>query len=227
MPRGRSLSELVDKMIYPNPAKALRHGASPQRVSSGEQPGLPGTHSVHMRLTTRLLPSSGPDGDLAALFRAYHLDLVRLATMLTGDRGTAEDVVQDVFERVHAGWGRLAGNGGAGVSYLRTAVINGCRGVHRKRKVARRYADDGEFRRSAAGEASAEQEVLRSERHREVAAALARLPRRRREVLVLRYYLELSEAEIAAMLNISPGTVKSSAARGLDALAKALGEERS
>jgi RNA polymerase sigma factor (sigma-70 family) len=54
--------------------------------------------------------------------------------------------------------------------------------------------------------------------------ALASLPRRRREVLVLRYYLGLSEAEIAAVLGISPGTVKSTAARGLTTLARVLGE---
>jgi RNA polymerase sigma-70 factor (sigma-E family) len=160
--------------------------------------------------------------ELTALFRSHHLDLVRLATMLTGDKPTAEDVVQDVFERVYAARGRLAGSGGAGVSYLRTAVINGSRAVHRRRKVARRH----EKQEPEAGQASAEQEVIRAERHREVAAALARLPRRRREVLVLRYYLELSEAEIAETLNISTGTVKSSAARGLAALAKLFEEER-
>lgn len=176
------------------------------------------------------MPSEGgaasdlPDGDLTTLFLAHHLDLVRLAAMLTGDRGTAEDVVQDTFERVHAAWSRLAGSGGVSVPYLRTAVINGCRGVHRRRKVARRYGSGGEAPGDA-DQASAEQEVIRAERHREVAAALAGLPRRRREVLVLRYYLELSEAEIAATLNISPGTVKSSAARGLAALAKALEEK--
>lgn len=160
-----------------------------------------------------------PGGELTVLFREYHLDLVRLATMLTGDRSTAEDVVQDSFERVHAARDRLADNGGVGVSYLRTVVINGCRSVHRRRKVARRYEEEvpGEE-----GQMSAEQEVICAERHREVAAALARLPRRRREVLVLRYYLELSEAEIAETLSISPGTVKSSAARGLATLAKTL-----
>ena len=159
--------------------------------------------------------------ELTALFRSHHLDLIRLATMLTGDRPTAEDVVQDAFERVHAARDRLAGSGGVGVSYLRTAVINGSREVHRRRKVARRHEEEpGEAR-----QVSAEQEVIRAERHREVAAALARLPRRRREVLVLRYYLELSEAEIAETLNISPGTVKSSAARGLAALAKSFGEK--
>lgn len=164
-----------------------------------------------------------PEGELTTLFRRHHLDLVRLATMLTGERSTAEDVVQDAFERVHAAQDRLARSGGVGVSYLRTAVINGCRGVYRKRKTACRYEV---ITPSGTGQVSAEQEVIRAERYREVAAALARLPRRRREVLVLRYYLELSEAEIAKTLNISPGTVKSSAARGLAALAKTLGEEQ-
>jgi RNA polymerase sigma-70 factor (sigma-E family) len=172
------------------------------------------------------LPGEDPATDLTTLFRAHHLDLVRLAAMLTGDRGTAEDVVQDAFERVHAARGRLADRGGVGVAYLRVAVINGCRAVHRRRQAAaRRHDSGGQAAPGDGGQASAEQVVLRAERHREVAAALARLPRRRREVLVLRYYLELSEAEIAATLNISPGTVKSSAARGLAALAKALGEE--
>lgn len=168
-----------------------------------------------------------PEGDLGALFRAHHLELVRLATILTGDQGTAEDVVQDAFERVHAGRGRIASHG-VTVAYLRTAVINGCRGIHRKRSAARRRAAaGGAAGHGPAGDAghSAEQAVLLAERYREVAAALAALPRRRREVLVLRYYLQLSEAEIAATLNISTGTVKSSAARGLAALARALGEE--
>ncbi|HZR49773.1 MAG TPA: sigma-70 family RNA polymerase sigma factor [Streptosporangiaceae bacterium] len=160
-------------------------------------------------------------GELTALFHGHHLDLVRLATMLTGDRTTAEDVVQDAFERVHVARHRLADRGGVGVSYLRTVVINGCRAVHRRRKVARRHEAEAHL---DAGQLSAEQEVICAERHREVAAALARLPRRRREVLVLRYYLELSEAEIAETLNISTGTVKSSAARGLAALAKTLRE---
>jgi RNA polymerase sigma-70 factor (sigma-E family) len=180
------------------------------------------TFSSEVSEATGRCAAPDPAGsELTALFRSHHLDLVRLATMLTGDRSTGEDVVQDAFERVHAAWDRLAGSGGVGLSYLRTAVINGSREVHRRRKVARRH----EIREpDEAGQVSAEQAVLGAERHREVAAALARLPRRRREVLVLRYYLELSEAEIAQTLNVSPGTVKSSAARGLAALAKSLGE---
>ena len=72
---------------------------------------------------------------------------------------------------------------------------------------------------------SAEQEAIRAEDRDEVLRALAKLSARRREVLVLRYYLNLSEAEIAATLGISTGTVKSTAARGLAALARLLKEE--
>jgi RNA polymerase sigma-70 factor (sigma-E family) len=176
--------------------------------------------------------TDSPEGDLGALFRVHHLELVRLATILTGDQGTAEDVVQDAFERMHAGRGRIAGSG-VTVAYLRTAVINGCRGVHRKRSASRRHegatigaaGPPGPGPGGEEASHSAEHAVLLAERYREVAAALAALPPRRREVLVLRYYLQLSEAEIAATLNISTGTVKSSAARGLAALARALGEE--
>jgi RNA polymerase sigma factor (sigma-70 family) len=72
---------------------------------------------------------------------------------------------------------------------------------------------------------SPEQEMIRSQERMQVLAALAALPFRRREVLVLRYYLGLSEAEIARVLGIAPGTVKSTAARGLAALARRLREE--
>jgi RNA polymerase sigma factor (sigma-70 family) len=96
--------------------------------------------------------------------------------------------------------------------------------VQRRRVIARRA---GLLHRASQPHhtlASAESEVILSEDRRQVLTALARLPRRRREVLVLRYYLGLSEAEIAAVLGISPGTVKSTAARALAALARDLGE---
>ncbi len=101
-------------------------------------------------------------------------------------------------------------------------MLNGCRSVLRRRVIARRV---GAARRDEPPAKSAESQVILSEDRRQVLAALARLPHRRREVLVLRYYLGLSEAEIAAVLGISPGTVKSTAARGLAALARDLEEQ--
>jgi RNA polymerase sigma factor (sigma-70 family) len=103
-------------------------------------------------------------------------------------------------------------------------VLNGCRSVLRRRALTRRLGGTGDLDRSDAAPDSAENEAMLAEDRRQVLAALATLPVRRREVLVLRYWLGLSEAEIAAVLGISPGTVKSNAARGLAALARKLGE---
>jgi RNA polymerase sigma-70 factor (sigma-E family) len=162
-------------------------------------------------------------GMIAALFRDHHSELVRLALLMVGDVHTAEDVVQDVYARLQA---RKSGPASyeAPLPYVRAAVLNGCRSVHRRRGIARRAGVTQQASLRDEAQASAESEVILSEDRRAVLAALARLPRRRREVLVLRYYLGLSEAEIAAVLGISGGTVKSTAARALAALARDLGE---
>ena len=162
--------------------------------------------------------------DVSVLFRQHHTDLVRLAVLLIGDQPTAEDVVQDVFTRLHAKRDRWRPQGDP-LAYTRACVINECRSVQRRRAVARRLGGSRDIQPDRAAEHSAEHEVIRLEDRRQVLMALAALPRRRQEVLVLRYYLGLSEAEIAAVLQIKPGTVKSTAARGLAALAKSLGEE--
>jgi RNA polymerase sigma-70 factor (sigma-E family) len=159
--------------------------------------------------------------DLAALFRRHHLELVRLALLLVGDRPTAEDVVQDVFARLQARDQQLASRDDGGLAYARQAVVNGCRSVLRHRATAHRAS----ARIDLPGvQDSAEGQALLAESRRQVLAALSTLPRRRREVLVLRYYLGLSEAEIARTLGISAGAVKSSAARGLAALGRQIGE---
>ena len=156
-------------------------------------------------------------GDLGEVFQEHHAELVRLAAFILGDRGTGEDVVQDVFVRMHQRGHPMDGDL---LPYLRAAVVNSCRSVLRRRLLIRRHAE----KHSPCPPLTAEEAAMLSEDRRQVLAALATLPPRRREVLVLRFYLELSEAEIAAMLGISPGTVKSTTARGLTALARALKE---
>ena len=177
-------------------------------------------------MTSRTRDGGLAFGDLAAVFRAHRAELVRLAAFILADQGAGEDVVQDVFAQVHARQGQ-PGDGSPGMPadpmpYLHRAVVNGCRSVLRRRRLIRRYAEHD----SPCPPLSAEEAALLSEDRRQVLAALARLPARRREVLVLRYYAGLSEAEIATTLGISAGTVKTTAARGLAALARVLEETR-
>ncbi len=164
--------------------------------------------------------STDPGGGLDEVFRLHRAGLVRVAAFILGDRGAAEDVVQDVFVRVH---GRADLITGDPQYYLRSAVINGCRTTLRRWRLIRRHAEQ-QGQQSACPPLTTEEAAMLDEDRRRVLAALATLPRRRREVLVLRFYLEMSEAEIAGTLGISPGTVKSTAARGLAALAKQLRE---
>ncbi|MER5439492.1 SigE family RNA polymerase sigma factor [Streptomyces sp. NPDC002790] len=154
---------------------------------------------------------------IGELYHAHRLRMVRLAVLLVDDLGTAEDVVQDAFTALYRRHGEHITEVDNALGYLRTAVVNTARSVLRRRRTARAWTPP------PAGEApSAEDSVVLDEAHREVLAALSRLTPRRREVLVLRYWADLSEAEIAATLGISKGAVKSNASRALDALEKSL-----
>jgi DNA-directed RNA polymerase specialized sigma24 family protein len=124
-------------------------------------------------------------GMIAALFRDHHGELVRLAVLMVADVPTAEDVVQDVFTRLQAREGGLA-SCEAPLPYVRAAVLNGCRSVHRRRGIARRAGAAQQASLRDEAQASAESEVILSEDRLAVLDALARLPRRRREVLALR-----------------------------------------
>ena len=169
-----------------------------------------------------MAPMSDADAAVAALYRSHRLHLVRLARLLVDDLETAEDVVQDAFAALHRRWGSIAAPDAA-VGYLRASVVNGSRSVLRRRRTVRAnpWPDVSGWRGD-----DADARVLLEEEHREVLAALRKLPVRQREVIVLRYWAELTEAEIAAALGISVGAVKSSASRGREAIAATLGGER-
>jgi RNA polymerase sigma-70 factor (sigma-E family) len=156
---------------------------------------------------------------VASIFAEHHVGLVRLALIMVGDRATAEDVVQEAFARAHAGRGRLR-DADKALAYVRSAVLNGCRSVLRRRAVR--------VRRAVPYEPpvwSAENAALMGEERREVMVALRMLPRRQREALTLRYYLDLTDEEIAAAMGIGASTVRSTITRGLAALGRALGED--
>lgn len=162
------------------------------------------------------------DTAVSELYAAHWRSLVRLAVLLVRDQGTAEEVVQDAFVAMHGRWSRLREPEKA-LAYLRQSVVNRSRSVLRHRKVVDRHL----VREARFGEPVAEgadHGVLDGERRDRVLAALADLPQRQREVLVLRYYLDLSEAQIADALGVSRGAVKSHASRGAAALRGRLGE---
>ncbi|MCW2756791.1 MAG: polymerase subunit sigma-24 [Nocardioidaceae bacterium] len=162
------------------------------------------------------------DAGLVALYREHHVAMVRLAVLLVRDRATAEDVVQDAFVAVYRRWDRLTDPDKA-VGYLRTCVVNGARSNLRHRGVVIRHLS-----RAAAPDdvPAADAAALAGSERRRVLDALAVLPRRQREVLALRHYLDLSEAEIATTLGISRGAVKSHASRGAAALRTLLEDHR-
>lgn len=151
---------------------------------------------------------------LEDLYRTHRMRLVRLALLLVDEPATAEDVVQEAFTGLHRNWGNLR-DAAAAVGYLRTAVVNGSRSVLRRRKTARDYTPP-----HPVNARSAESLAMLTAEHQSVVRALSQLPPRQREVLVLRYYGNLSEAEIAEAAGISKGTVKSTASRALEALQK-------
>jgi RNA polymerase sigma-70 factor (sigma-E family) len=153
---------------------------------------------------------------LEDLYRQHRIRLVRLAILLVDEVTTAEDVVQEAFTGLHRHWSGLRDEAAA-LGYLRTAVVNGSRSVLRRRKTARGYVPPHQ-----ANARSAESLAMLTTEHQAVVVALGQLPPRQREVLVLRYYGGMSEAEIAAATGVSRGTVKSSASRALDALQRIL-----
>lgn len=177
--------------------------------------GNPYTSSYGYDATGR--DDSGQPPTVSALYHAHRLRMVRLAVLLVDDLATAEDVVQDAFTALYRRHGEHITEVDNALGYLRTAVVNTSRSVLRRRRTARAWTPP-----VAADVPSAEASVVVDEAHREVLAALGRLTPRRRQVLVLRYWADLSEAEIAATLGISRGAVKSNASRGLDALERIL-----
>lgn len=152
------------------------------------------------------------DEAVSALFAVHHVRLVGLARLLVDDLATAEDVVQDAFTSLYRRWPWIRDHGAA-LDYLQASVANGARSNLRRRRTARAVAAD-----RPVFAPSAETTAVALDDQRRLLAALATLPARQRQVLVLRYYLDQNEAQIAETLSISKGSVKQHASRALTAL---------
>jgi RNA polymerase sigma factor (sigma-70 family) len=199
-------------------------------------------------------PPSGPLPDPAAaeaavtaLYAEYAVTLTRMARVMLGDLAAAEDVVQDAFFGLYRRWAFLSDPAKA-PQYLRSAVLNGCRSVLRgsARRADRgtEVIDSGGFRGRAVERAEAASQpraggaahlltdaadvpLLTAEDRRTVLGALRLLPGRQREALVLRYYLDLTDEEIAATMGVRRATVRSAVHRGLAGLERILTRELS
>ena len=191
--------------ILARPPGCTRPGRPRPRVPSRRRPGRTSAAAA-----------------VGALYEATALGLIRMAYVMLGDLPGAEDVVQEAFCGLYRRWERLADPAGAAY-YVRTSVLNGCRSALRRQAVRRGFVQH----RSLADPlpaVSAETVVLGGEEREDVIHALRRLPDRQREVLILRFYAELPDEQIARVMGIRPGTVRSTAFRALDALGRALKE---
>ena len=184
-------------------ASRLIDVARPRAAPSGTAPGM---------------TEPAADRAVTVLYQSHYVALVREATLLVGDFATAEDVVQDSFIALHRAWWRVRDTSSA-LFYLRRSVINKSRSVLRRRAVADRHPLLPE-----PALPSAEDSALAVAQLSAVRAALRALPVRQREVLVLRYYADLPETQIAAVMGISRGSVKAHAARARDTLRTALAD---
>lgn len=205
--------------LRPTPRTVLEAAVRPARRSITDSAARPARRS----LSDAAARASGPDARTAVsvLYEVHAVGLIRLAVVMIGDRPAAEDVVQDAFCALYRRWEHLT-DAGKALSYVRSSILNGCRSELRRRiRSQRRAAREP----APVDSASAEADVLVGEEHRAVLAALRRLPRRQREALVLRFYLDLPPVEIAATMGVTQGTVKSTTSRGLSALAQLLEED--
>jgi RNA polymerase sigma-70 factor (sigma-E family) len=169
------------------------------------------------RGTTALPRRTARDEVFTLLFRREHARMVAYARLLVDDLPAAEDIAQEAFAGLYRHWPRLKDEHVA-AGYLRTSVLNGARSHLRRRRTR------AAFRPARRDDApSAESVAVRNEDCRRLIVGLTRLPLRQREVLVLRYFFDLSEAQIAYELEMSRGSVKQHASRGLASLSTTVG----
>jgi RNA polymerase sigma-70 factor (sigma-E family) len=155
-------------------------------------------------------------GRLDELYRAHAPDALRLAYLLTGDLGLAEDLAQDAFVKVFGRFHDLR-NRDAFWWYLRRTIVNLSRSHFRRRRVERAWLE-----RQHVDEAQSDPDVGERDRLR---AALQLLRPEQRAAIVLRYFEDLSEADTAQALGVAVGTVKSMVSRGMERLRKELEDD--
>lgn len=207
------MSRLRRRPLLPGGTTSPADVAVPS-ARSGESPRGAGEHGLDLRDAER-------ETSVARVFDECHDQLVRLAALL-GAGADAEDVVAEAFCQLYRRWPKLRSPEAAS-AYVRSSVVNLVRMRLRHVQVVRRHQQSLSTTPDLAS--SAEREVLGREDGRALVQALEGLAPRQREAIVLRYWMDLKEAEIAATMGISCGAVKTHTARAMAALGKALKED--
>jgi RNA polymerase sigma-70 factor (sigma-E family) len=212
------------------PEDELLSGTTPQAGGTASSGRLPADHELDAAIGGAMMREvfAAPagtrtewlaDGAVTELYSAHYWTLVRLASVVVRDISTAEEVVQDTFVSMAGGCQRLRESDKT-LAYVRQAIVNRSRSVIRHRLVV-----DKNQQKQAPDMPSAEHGALTLLERSAVVSALRELTDRQRQVMVLRYYADLTEAEIAAAMGISRGAVKSHAARAMTALRQTLEPE--
>jgi RNA polymerase sigma-70 factor (sigma-E family) len=192
----------------------------PASIEVGGADGSPALKRLSEAWSNRTTTVTDRDEGLRLLYERKHADMVRFAAFLTGDVSTAEDIAQDAFAKVFDAWDRIDDLERVD-AYLKSTVVNLVRGGHRKQQIAERQP-----RNHLTVVASAEDDAVGQLGRERVLEAVAALPMRQRACVVMRHWMRMTESEIAEVLELSVGSVRTHIKRGTESLKASLGGER-
>jgi RNA polymerase sigma-70 factor (sigma-E family) len=241
VPRPRAASDAADgiPVIAPWPVRVSggtdvstgagtatgRGSAAGTGTGAGAGSGAASSPASAARGSSRLATDEAADGAMAVgttvdhlteTYRAHYRSLLGLAALLLDDTASCEDVVQEAFIRVHSARSRVR-DPEKTLAYLRQTVVNLSRSALRRRILGLKL-----LAKPMPDMASAEEGAYEILERDQLKAAMRSLQRRQREVLVLRYFADMTEAQVAETLGISLGSVKAYGSRGLAALRVAM-----
>lgn len=193
---------------------------APPSLEDGRSDASPALRRLSEAWPNQQAATTDRDVGLRQLYERRHADMVRFAAFLTGDVVAAEDIAQDAFAKVFDGWDRINDLDRVD-AYLKSTVVNLVRGGHRKQQVAERRATT-----HLTVVPSAEDDAVSQIGRERVLAAVSNLPLRQRACVVMRHWMRMTESEIAEVLELSVGSVRTHIKRGTESLKTSLGDER-
>lgn len=186
----------------------------------GPPPGAAANTSPRVNTTRADDDRINRDVGVRRLYELRHADMVRFAAFLTGDVHVAEDIAHEAFVRIFETWDRI-GDPERIDAYLKATIVNLVRGSHRRRRVVERQPAP-----HLTLVKSAEDDAIAGASRDRVLTAVSSLPLRQRACVVMRYWMRMTEGEIAETLELSIGSVRTHVTRGTETLKRTLGDQR-